>query len=190
METVRLGKFTVTTLPRTLVDLAAVCPAPRGAADALGDALDTAQRLHPTTARQLQRVLRDLGAGVKGVERLRALLAERHGSTDSSLESRAVRRIRDAGLSTPELQYTIFDERGYIMRADCAWPDERLVLHVDGYRYHQQRTRFERDRVAVSRLAAAGWLSMWVTHRSLESNQWLENLRTALAARAPHLQAG
>ena len=31
-------------------------------------------------------------------------------------------------------------------RVDCRWPDARLTVELDGYRYHRSRHAWERDR--------------------------------------------
>jgi very-short-patch-repair endonuclease len=73
------------------------------------------------------------------------------------------------------------------VRIDFAWPAERVGLHVDGYRWHHQRDRFERDRAQLARLTALGWRSVHVTSRGVEDAEWLVALRSALRAGAAQL---
>ncbi len=84
---------------------------------------------------------------------LRSLLQQRTGSTvsRSDAEERALWLLREANLPQPEMNFPL---HGYT--ADFYWPQYRLVLEVDGYRYHSSKTAFERDRRkdAVFRAAA------------------------------------
>lgn len=52
-----------------------------------------------------------------------------------------LRLIRAAHLPPPRTNYPV---AGY--SADFCWPDERLIVEVDGYDFHASRAAFERDR--------------------------------------------
>ena len=176
-----VGPLRVTTVARTLVDLASTVS---GRTASLEDALDSAQRLYPGTQARLRSALNTVGRGRRGTGLLRPLLAQRDGSaTESWLEARVAGALRRAVLPRPKCQHEVYDAQGYVLRVDFAWPAEHVALHVDGYAYHQRRTRFERDREAVSRLTALGWQSLWVTHRALQAGTWLGSLRAVLEHR-------
>jgi very-short-patch-repair endonuclease len=55
--------------------------------------------------------------------------------------------------------------RGYSV--DFLWRDQRVVLEVDGHKYHASRSAFERDRRKDAVLQAAGWAVMRITWRQL-----------------------
>lgn len=124
-----------------------------------------------------------------GVATLRELLALRlDGFTDSPLEVKVRAALRRTALPRPTLRHEVFDQSGYVMRLDFCWPQHRVALHVDSYRWHHQRARFERDAHQRARLAALGWASLTVTRGSLEGPEWLIALATTLEERAPQLR--
>jgi very-short-patch-repair endonuclease len=72
---------------------------------------------------------------------LRAVL---HGDihvTISTLERRFLKRLKDAGLPTPKTNRPAGGRR-----VDARWPERRLTVEVDGYRYHRSRHAWEQDR--------------------------------------------
>ncbi|GMU62816.1 MAG: hypothetical protein AMXMBFR34_45790 [Myxococcaceae bacterium] len=176
----------VTSLTRTLIDLSAVVTPVD-----LEFALDSAQRRFPRLGEWLDRDLVSLPrCGPRAAGVLRELLALRaDGHTDSPLEVLVRRALRQSDLPRPSLRYEVFDDAGsYVMRLDFCWPLHRVALHVDSYRWHFQRERFERDARQRSRLAALGWLSLSVTRQSLAHPHWLQDLAQTLAAREPQLR--
>jgi very-short-patch-repair endonuclease len=178
LEVTRRRGLPVTGVARTLVDLAAILDDER-----LELALDSAHRKVPRLASRLIALLDS--ARWSGAPRLRGLLGERLAPTDSALELKVRRALRRSRSPRPAHQFQISDLAGPILRVDFAWPAERVALHVDGYRWHRQRDRFERDRAQLARLTALGWQSVHVTSRSLQDAEWLVALRSALRAGAP-----
>ena len=93
-----------------------------------------------------------LGAATKrrlaGVRRLRDLVAVRgdeEALSESELESRVFRLLRDVGFPLPQLQVAIRlgDRPG---RVDFFYPEANLVIEVDGRRWHAGRRPEIRDR--------------------------------------------
>lgn len=173
----------VVEVQRTLVDLAG-CTTLEQLDDALDSALREKKDGEPVLDEALIRALAKR-QGRDGAGAVLRLINERHGErTDSRLENRVFRRLRARGL-VPRHQHELFDAKGYVTRADFAWLDERVALHVDSWGYHRQRHQFERDREVATRLAAMGWLSVWVTSRMLANDDWLDALERALRERGP-----
>ena len=54
---------------------------------------------------------------------------------------------------------------------DAYWPAHRLVVEVDGYRYHRTRRRFESDRRKDAALQAAGYRVVRITARRLRTSR-------------------
>ena len=50
---------------------------------------------------------------------------------------------------------------------DVFWPDQRLIVEVDGYAYHSTRQAFERDRARDAALQAAGYRVVRFTWRQI-----------------------
>jgi very-short-patch-repair endonuclease len=69
---------------------------------------------------------------------------------------------------------------------DAFWPAERLIVEVDGYRYHRTRQAFERDRRKDAALTAAGNRVVRITWRRLtnEPISLIAQLGALLAASA------
>ncbi|MGV3621532.1 MAG: DUF559 domain-containing protein [Archangium sp.] len=172
----------VTTLARTLVDLAGVMPEER-----FEFTLDSAQRRYPYLAHWLEHYLGRLEPrGHAGIGMLAKLLRERTGGhTDSALEVKVWRALRRNGITNMRRQFEVKD----VMRVDFAWPEHRFVLHADSTLWHLQEERLTRDALQRMRLQELGWLSLVVTNSMLKSGDaWLDSVRTQLAARAPQLQ--
>jgi hypothetical protein len=125
----------VTTVARTLVDLAPVL-----AVDDLARACHEAGARHGTTPGQVEAVLaRRLNS--PGATKLRQIL---HGDvrvTLSKLEARFLARLREAELPLPQTNRPAGGRR-----VDCRWPERRLTVELDSYRYHHSRHAWEQDR--------------------------------------------
>lgn len=125
----------VTTVARTLVDLAADLPA-----DGLARAVHEAAIRHHTTPRDVETVLARTPQ-TKGAGTLRAVLRGDTHVTLSKLEDRFLELLRQARLPVPQ---TNRPSSGY--RVDCRWPADRLTVELDSYRYHHTRHAWEKDR--------------------------------------------
>jgi hypothetical protein len=125
----------ITTVPRTLVDLAADL-----SLDALARACHEAGVLHDTTPRQVEAVLAKR-TRTKGAAKLRAILSGDVQVTLSVLERAFRRRLEEAGLTLPQMNRAASGRR-----VDCRWPDHRLTVELDSYRYHRSRHAWEQDR--------------------------------------------
>ena len=125
----------VTTVERTLVDLAAVLEVGE-----LARACHEAGVRHDTTPMDVEAVLARRPSS-PGAAKLRRIL---HGDvrvTLSRLESAFLARLREAGLPLP-----ITNRPAGGRRVDCRWANQRLTVELDGYRYHRSRHAWELDR--------------------------------------------
>ncbi len=139
----------VTRPARMVMDLAGVV-----GADMLEEAVDD------VLCRQLCR-LDELTApaGRRGSVALRAVLDAWNGDAlpDGVAEMRVVRRLLDVGLPQPARQHEIHHRGQFVARVDLAYPDERLAIELDGFRWHAGRGPFRSDRLRRNRIEAAGW---------------------------------
>lgn len=124
----------VTTVARTLVDLAAVL-----GRDELARACHEAGVRHETTPAQVERVL-DRRPNSRGAAKLRAILRGDVRVTLSELERRFLRLLAEVGLPLPQTNRPAGGRR-----VDCRWPEQRLTVELDSYRYHRSRHAWERD---------------------------------------------
>jgi len=119
----------ITSVPRTLLDLAAY-----GSGPALARAVREAIRLEHTTAAVLVERLAAY-AGRRGARRLGGVVARYTGlpveRARSGAEVRALEVLRDARMPPPRLNVRVAGEE-----ADLSWPRRRLIIEIDGAPFH------------------------------------------------------
>ena len=151
----RVDRVPCVTVERTLVDLGAVVSRHK-----VAYALDSAIRNELTDLALVEYVhARRRGRGRRGAGVLAQVLEEhgRTGATESPYERDVVTAVMEAGLPLPRLQYEIRDHTGVVARVDLAWPNERLIVEVDGHGFHSDRTQRAHDAERQNRLVALGW---------------------------------
>jgi very-short-patch-repair endonuclease len=79
--------------------------------------------------------------GSPGSRRLRAVLRGDVHVTLSTLERRFLRVLRAERLPLPQTNRVASGQR-----VDCRWPELRLTIELDSYRYHGSRHAWEQDR--------------------------------------------
>lgn len=99
-----------------------------------------------------------------GVAALRAELRREGGPqwTRSEAERRMLRLVREARLPRP-----VTNRRVEGWPADFLWQHQRLIVEVDGYRFHSHRAAFERDRKRDAAHVLAGYRVIRVTWHQL-----------------------
>lgn len=125
----------VTTVPRTLVDLAGVLPEA-----SLARACHEAEVLYRTTPGEVEAVLARLPSS-SGAHILRRILHGEVRVSLSRLEEDFLARLCEAHLPLPETNRPAGGRR-----VDCRWPEYRLTVELDSYRYHGSRHAWEADR--------------------------------------------
>jgi very-short-patch-repair endonuclease len=164
----------VTTPARTLLDLAA--EAPRDTLERLIEEVQV-QGL-ATTAELLAMAAR--GAGRRGVSIFRELVdfLDEPLFTRSEAERRLGILCRTAGLPLPRM-----NTRRAGWEVDAVWDAQRLVVEVDGHKFHAPAPQFERDRRKDGELMLAGYRVLRITWRRLtrEPEQVIALIAGALA---------
>ncbi|SHK03254.1 Transcriptional regulator, AbiEi antitoxin, Type IV TA system [Tessaracoccus bendigoensis DSM 12906] len=125
-EVTHVGPIPVTTLERTVADLARVLPIEWGVA-----VCDAAL----TRGLPLERIAAVVRAHprLRGLPRARSALSLSRFGAESPAESISRLQFIRYGLPEPQLQYEIIDHHGVVVgRADFGWPEYRLVGEVDG----------------------------------------------------------
>lgn len=135
----------VTSVARTLVDLAATLPV-----DELARACHEAGVRHRTTPAMVDAVLARRPRS-RGATKLRRILRGEVRVTLSRLEARFLERLCEAGLPAPRT-----NRQAGTRRVDCRWPEHRLTVELDSYRYHQSRHAWEQDRRRAREARARG----------------------------------
>src|SRR3954454_9059475 len=135
LEATTVHGIPITTVPRTLVDMAADLDI-----DELARACHEAGVRYRTTPAQVEAVLarrpRSPGAG-----NLRAVMRGDARVTLSKLERRFLELLREHDLPLPQTNKPAGSHR-----VDCRWPEYRVTVELDSYRYHNSRRAWEQDR--------------------------------------------
>lgn len=185
-ETFERGLLRVTTIPRTLVDLAAVV-----SPDCLMTALDDVIVRRLCRPQELIATLDLPGNRVRsGTGKLRAGLAI--WGSDSKLgsvaEAQLLRLLDRAGIPHPVCQYTVRDGN-FVASIDFAWPNEQVAVEMDGFRYHSSPRAQAHDQAREKVLRRLGWLVIHTTPYELQNSPdtLLADLRDQLASRSQHV---
>lgn len=146
----------VTTLTRTLVDLAAIWRRGR-----LRLALEDAVAAKRTTDAAIGDCLRSVARrGKPGVRNLATVLDDRgpgKATPASQLERDFYALLRRTSLPRPVTQYPLPRDDGVRNLVDSAWPEVKLIVEIDGRRWHQRLADMRKDRDRDLKAAAAGW---------------------------------
>ena len=167
----RLDRIPVTSVARTLVDLAhEVEP------EELERAFREAQFLRRYDHAAMQDAL-----ARRPSQALRLLLGRR-APTQSHLEDDLLRVCRRHGIPQPLTQ-----QRLKAGRVDFLWPHERVVVEVDGWQAHGTPDAFQRDRASTNALQLAGYLVLRFTSNDLKYHpaQVAWQIQQALTRAAP-----
>ncbi len=160
----RSGDPRVTSVPRTLADLAATT----GLRE-LRDVIDHALRVKKTTLGALvERV--EASKNKPGVKDLRLLLREFEGAggpTESELEARVLDLIVSNGLPRPRTQRVVWSHR-QVRRVDFCFEAQRVVIEADGYAFHASVDCFEDDRRRNNQLLLKGFRVLHWTWAALK----------------------
>jgi hypothetical protein len=141
----------LTSVPRTVIDLARTLPFAQGVAVA-----DSALHAGLTSKGELSAVIADC-ARWRGLQRAREVTAFSDARSESVLESLSRAVFHQAGLPPPDLQVWVGDDGEVIGRVDFLWRRYRTIGEADGaFKYQtpaRARAQLERD----ARLRAAGY---------------------------------
>jgi very-short-patch-repair endonuclease len=127
------------------------------------------------TIAQLPQPMRDRARAEALVLGLIPPSADDHAEpTRSELERALLPALEQAGLPRPRVNDRVLGQE-----VDFHWPDQRLIVETDGWRYHRHRRRFEDDRARDARLHAAGWIVLRFTWRQVVRETLLVTVRIA-----------
>ena len=125
----------VTTVPRTLVDIAGDL-----SEEDLGSACHQAGVRFRTTPRQVAAALARRPK-TAGASKLRRIISGDSRVILSKLEKRFLTVLREDGLDLPET-----NRPAGAHYVDCRWPEHKLTVELDSYRFHSSRYAWEQDR--------------------------------------------
>ena len=128
----RFRGIPVTNAPRTLIDIAADLPE-----DELAKACHEAGVRFGTTPRQVDLLLARRPR-TKGAAKLRRIIKGDSPILLSRMEKRFRRLLKEANKPLPQSNVRI--DGHYV---DCRWPEHRLTVELDSYRFHNSRHSWE-----------------------------------------------
>jgi hypothetical protein len=141
----------VTSVGRTVVDLARTLPFAEGVAVA-----DSALRAGQTSRNELDTVIARCGRW-PGLQRARRVAAFSDPRAESVLESISRAAFHELGLPPPELQVWVGDEGEIIGRVDFLWRRYRTIAEADGVIKYTRPDRALAQLDRDARLRAAGY---------------------------------
>jgi predicted transcriptional regulator of viral defense system len=153
----------VTTPARTLLDVAALLDVHR-----LARAAERAEALRLTSPTTLSQLL-DRYPKRAGTPNIKRLIEEQRivpTTTANDLE-RCFLSFLDANELPRPLTNESLDPN---TTPDFRWPEQRLIVELDGFETHGTRQAFERDRARDRRLLASGWRVARITQRQLDDD--------------------
>lgn len=176
----------ITSVPRTLLDLAATVQA-----DRLERALAQAQHLRLYDHRAITDLLARAN-GHRGKQRLAEATALDPKLTASDWEVRLLNLVRAAGLPEPLVNLPLDAPDHGQCRPDFHWPSHQLIVETDGWESHRTRAAFERDRAKDAALTAAGYKVVRFTWRTPDATirKRLQALLNRVGTRPPHGSPG
>jgi very-short-patch-repair endonuclease len=116
--------------------------------------------------RDLSRRLEDC-PGRRGNRVIRALVAATADGAAAQSERVLHRLLRRAGIRSWKANHGVFVAGRLVAVIDIAILRRRLAIEVDGYAYHSDVDRFERDRHRQNALVSLGWTVLRFTWRDL-----------------------
>jgi very-short-patch-repair endonuclease len=133
-DVTRVRGIPVTTVPRTLVDLAAVL-----SEEDLARACHEAGVKYRTTPAQVKAVLQRRPKA-KGAAKLQRIMSGDVHVILSKLEKRFLQRLKEADLPLPQT-----NRPAGTKRVDCRWPDRSVTVELNGFRFHNSRHAYDQD---------------------------------------------
>ncbi len=162
-ETTTHEDVPVTTVPRTILDLAATQP------QSVEPALRQAEYLRRFDSLSLPDLLNRY-PGHRGNRALRAALDRRRdttGHTRSAFEDRFLAFLDRYDLPRPHFNawLTVGPDR---FQVDCLWPERLQIVELDGWSAHGTRSAFHEDKARDRALAVAGYRVTRLTWSQLD----------------------
>jgi very-short-patch-repair endonuclease len=168
-----------TSLIRTIVDCLLWLPA-----DAGRQLLVDAQRRGLVQPEQVRAYLIESPCR-HGMGRAWSVLADASGAF-SEAEVTAHRLLRRARITGWRKNISLYDADGLMGVADVVFELQRVIMEIDGRRYHSDDVAFQHDRTRQNRLVANGYTVLRFTWKDLTErpDYVLECVRSALARAA------
>jgi very-short-patch-repair endonuclease len=177
-------RIPVTSVPRTIFDLAATEPA-----EVVENLLREMEHLELRDRLSLLDLL-ERYPGKRGSRKVRSALErlkeEPEGRKRSPLEERFAPFLRHHHLLLPRFNdWILLGDKNF--QVDCHWPGTGQIVELDGWEGHKSRTAFREDRARDRRLKVAGYSVTRLTWNQLddEPEEVAADLRALLKYKRP-----
>lgn len=162
----RIAGLDVCTPARAVVDLAATARERQ-----LRRLIDDLVADRKTTIAAIAAVLRDVTRpGKPGAAKLGRILddlGDGYVPPQSELERLLFAALDDAGLPPPQRQVPLPGAGEIVGLVDAGYDDAKLLVEVDGRRWHSRQRNFVADRARDAQAARAGWQTLRFTYEQL-----------------------
>lgn len=165
----RRSGWRVTTVERTLIDLGKVV-----STNELQRCIEDAVTSRRTTMARVESTFAELAVrGRPGIARTRSVLARLDGGppSESELEARFWRTLVRARLPLPLRQHSFEWLAGGSGRVDLWYPAHRLIVELDGRRFHTRSGAFDDDRRRDQLALVHGLRTVRFTHRQVTAER-------------------
>ena len=180
-ERVSVRGLAVTSAARTGFDLARRGSVP--AAVARVDALLHATGITPADIAAIAQ----RHPGSRGLRQLKKVLPLVDARAESPRETSVRLLLVGAGVTPPQTQLDVFDERGrFVARLDMAWSELMLAVEYDGDQHRTDRRQYVRDVRRLEALERLGWLVIRVMKEDRPADI-LRRVRAAIALQQSRL---
>ncbi|MGH3440920.1 MAG: type IV toxin-antitoxin system AbiEi family antitoxin domain-containing protein [Nitriliruptorales bacterium] len=156
LDTTRLGPIPITAVRRTIVDVAALVPVA-----VLEDLVVEAQRRSLADIAGIEAALSLAPSNCAGTSDLRRMLRsmrpEEIQRLMSRLEAHFLRLVHHLGLPAPEVNRRIVAGGKVVAKVDFIWPSARLIVEVDGLRWHSTPSQKAYDDDRQNELVLRGY---------------------------------
>lgn len=152
----------VTSVPRTILDLAGVMPRPQ-ALRVVKDALRLGKTSAPVLREVFERSCRPGRPGSAVARGLLSTLDDDGALTESELEDSMLETIRKEGFPRPARQLRVYDQDLFVARLDGAYERLHIALEADGYEWHSAKPEWLKDRHRSNYLISLGWVVLHYT---------------------------
>lgn len=164
-DIVQRSGIRVTSVPRTLLDIAAVVSQRK-----LARAVDRAERMGLFDLTAMDHLLLR-ARGHHGAAALRKAISDwRPRRTRSELEDRFQELLEASALRSPFFNVLLEGEND-VHEVDAVWPACRLVIQLDGFAYHRTRRDRERDAATDADLELVGYRVMRLTWNEVTTHR-------------------
>jgi hypothetical protein len=157
-ELTLLGGVTITTSPRTALDIACRCPVGKAVA-----AIDSLARATDLKMADVE-LLAERYKGRRGIRRARKTLDLVDAGAESPRETWLRLLLIRAGFPPPQTQIPVYDEYGQLVAVlDMGWENIKLAVEYEGDHHRTDRRQFNKDIRRAEALTNLGWINVRVT---------------------------